>query len=415
MSPRNPIDDFFRRRLKGHEEAPPMHLWQSIAEQRDRRQRNGRRRRLLTGGGLLALAIAAGWWLLPAPTIPLQSFPIPLPGEPPALDNAAHAEAAPLARLPAVRFPLRPKQTPEVPAVRPATLSPAGGALPESPASGENTLADQSGRRTHSPVPPVRSLPPAQPILFEREPQCVRFGEQQQWRLFADAFGGPAFAFRAMEARTPVDDAYAHARIDTERPRLSYTAGLRLSIVSDFGLAVRTGLQYTQFNEKFDYRENREEKITITNVYGPNGDFIRTDTIVEKSVQHLQANNRYRMLDLPILLGYEWRRNKWTVAFNGGALINVLFSSEGQFLDPEDQRPAAFSSNARDNSYQVYRTNIGLGWYAGIGLHYQLRKDLQLLLEPHLRVNPQSISRNDFPLEQRYLSTGLSIGLRKQI
>jgi len=413
MSPRNPIDDFFRRRLATYEEAPPMHRWEEIAALRDRQQRRDRRRfGMSAGASMLLLAIIAAWWALPPNAIVLRSFPIPLESSEPRVIERLVVE--PLARL------SEPSPPGALRSSLPATRS---SVQPASPSAGTQELAaddsfaapDQANDRRRMPHYSVHELPRILPLPIHREPQCMRFGEPQRWKLYADAFVGPAYGFRRMEAREPRYDDYASARAATEKAQLSFTTGLRISAVSDFGLALRTGLQYTQFNERFDYSENREEKITITNVYGPNGDFIRTDTIVEKSVQHLQAANRYRMLDIPILLGYELRRNKWTIAFNGGALINVLFSGNGQFLAPEDGQPVAFSSGSEDDSYQAMKTNIGLGWYAGIGLHYHLRHDLQLLLEPHLRYNPQSVTRGDFPLQQRYLGSGLSIGLRKQI
>ncbi len=389
-----------------------MQLWQGIAAQRDRQEERRRRWRRRQGAAtaLLLLAAVAAWWAVPEPAPVLRSFPIPLYGKAPAVRSAEAPAVRPLAFLPAAPAALRRENAT---AALPVTIAAAPG-IPTAAAGAATADAPAAGLR-RAPRPAIHALPLSVLPVIPRDPQCVRFGNQQQWKIYADLHGGPAYAFRRLEARDAGYDDYARVRETTEQSRLSYGAGLRLSVVSDFGLALRTGLQYNQFNEQFNYSENREERITITNVYGPNGDFIRTDTIVEKSVHHLRSNNRYRTLDVPLLLGYELRRNKWTIAFNGGALINVLFSARGQFLAPDDRRPVSFSSQPRDDSYQAYKTNIGLGWYASIGLHYQLRSDLQLLVEPHLRFTSQSITRHDYPLEQRYLSSGLSIGLRKQI
>lgn len=257
-------------------------------------------------------------------------------------------------------------------------------------------------------------LPKIAAVPFARGPQCVRFGENRRWRLYADMSLGPAYAIRQLEAKSSEFEDYAAARRDTERPQVSFTTGVRLSLVTDFGLALRTGLQYTQFNEKFDYTDNSEETITITNVYGPNGEIIGTDTLVETTMQRQIAYNNYRMVDIPLLVGYEWRRPKWTLAFNGGPLINVLFRARGDFLSPDDMSPVDFSSDAT-GTYPAFRREIGLGWYAGIGFHYKVREDIQILLEPHFRLYPGSVTRNDYVLDQKYMNAGLSVGLRKQL
>jgi hypothetical protein len=259
-----------------------------------------------------------------------------------------------------------------------------------------------------------RSLPAFALVLPERDPQCVRFGEPHQLRFYADLSAGPSLPMREINAQSQEYESYAQARKDTESPHLSYHAQLRLSAVTDFGLALRTGLSYTQYREKFDFIDNSEEKITITNIYGSSGEIIGTDTIVEKGMLRQVAQNNYRLLDLPIIVGYELHRKNWTIAFNGGPVINMLFSARGKFLSPEEMSPTIFSSDA-SGTYPAFRREIGIGWYAGIGLHYKLQDDLQLLVEPHFRLNPQGVTRDEYVLDQQYMSTGISVGLRKQI
>jgi hypothetical protein len=192
---------------------------------------------------------------------------------------------------------------------------------------------------------------------------------------------------------------------------MGFGAAFRFSMVTDFGLAARGGLSYTQLRERFDYTDNSEERITITNIYGPRGDIIGTDTIVETGMRREVAANRYHLLNLPLLIGYEARSGKWTLALSAGPTINLAMRAAGQFIAPDEARPTRFSSRTGD----AFRNRVGLGWYAGAGLLYRIDDDLQLQIEPHVLHFPQSLTRDEYVLQQRHLAGGLSIGLRKRI
>lgn len=242
----------------------------------------------------------------------------------------------------------------------------------------------------------------------------MQFGQTSNLRFFVDAAVIPLWPSRTLSAKSPEYQQYADLREQTEKTRLSYGAGLRMSMLTGFGLALRTGLNFTQINEKFNYTDNSEETITITNIYGPSGEFIRTDTIIEFGAHQQTARNRYRMVDIPLILGYELRRKNWTVAFNGGALINLSLQAKGEFYSPEAMQPLDFPSDDI-HTVPAYRESIGLGWFASIGLHYQLAEGLQLMAEPQFRYFPQSITHEDYVLDQHYFTSGLALGLRKQI
>lgn len=427
MNPRNPTDNLFRKRLEHYQQEAPMHLWNEIDGRRTWQHRLKLRARRSQPALVLTLLLLSGALLgtLVWPERPpaLSSFPIPASGTPPMADRQTPAPSAPLS-MPAFPATLvsadRASSHPggdkaALPAVKHAPKTEDRPLQASEKAMAEiqpQTFPARPDRKNINSTP--RSLPAFALVLPDRDPQCVRFGEPKHWHFYADLSAGPTVPFRRLQAESPEYEAYAQARENTESPRLSYHAQLRLSAVTHFGLALRTGLSYTQYSEKFDFTDNSEEKITITNVYGSNGEIIGTDTIVEKGMLRQVAQNNYRLLDFPILLGYEWRRPNWTIAFTGGPVVNMLFRTSGKFLSPEEMSPTDFSSDDAAN-YPAFRREVGIGWYAGLGLHYKLQDDLQLLIEPHFRINPQSVTRNEYVLNQRYMSTGISIGLRKQI
>ena len=344
-------------------------------------------------------------WLSQAPE--LASFPI--------LEPAIQLPAAPVLPPPPAPTTATRAATPRLPAI--AALP----ALPAVARAATNRPLPTTVRQPAIQEPELQPLPvlasshsPQVAPPLEREPQCVHFGQTSNLKFYVDAAFTPLWPSRSLSAKSPEHQQYADLREQTENPRLSFGAGARLSMVTDFGLALRSGVHFSQINEKFNYTDNSEETITITNIYGPGGEFIRTDTIVEFGAHQQTARNRYRMIDIPLIIGYELRRKNWTVAFNGGALINLSLDAQGEFYSPEEMQPLDFPSD-NINTVPAYRENIGLGWFASIGLHYQLTEGLQVMVEPQFRYFPQSITHDDYVLDQRYFTSGLALGLRKQI
>ena len=195
---------------------------------------------------------------------------------------------------------------------------------------------------------------------------------------------------------------------------LAFSGALRLSMVSDKGLAVRTGINYSQINEKFTYFSGSEEIIQYINRYDQDGNVIGTDTLIEVGARHKVTHNQYRMLDIPFLLGYEIGKGRLGVSLNGGAYLNLLFRQKGDFLSPQDLRPVSFDSGNPD-AYPAFKQQVGLGWYGSIGFAYRTSANLQIVLEPHFKIFPKSVTRDQYAVTQRYMSTGLFIGLRQQL
>lgn len=242
------------------------------------------------------------------------------------------------------------------------------------------------------------------------ETGCARFSEGRP-AVFLALTAGPVLPVRKFASRSDEYLDYANQRATTEFARLSYGANARLSIVFPWGGAIRSGIGYTQFNEQLVYRNSKVRQTTITEIYGPNGEVIGTDTtyITENTI--LKYNNRHRLIDIPFLVGYEVRYNKVTLAANAGVNLNVDYSNKGSYLGPRDLLPTRFDSDDSDLE-PIYKTSVGLSYQASLGLHYQLNDRLDLMAEPYLLYYPNSFTRGTYPLTQKYVAGGIGFGLR---
>jgi hypothetical protein len=405
------FDRIFRERLENFETEPPMHLWGNIVEARTA----ARRPWLLWSGGfgMLALTAGIGIWLMSASgnqpdAVANGAFPIPVEAALPAPVAAGSEEAA------------------AIPAVAPLAQGVAERET-EQPARQEQSAlvqtAEETGfaqEETAAPAALVASfdaLGAAQfpPLACRRfkdgfpENSCRPFSKEK-WGLnwYAEVVGSPEYVFRSLSPRAKEFADYAEARSEMEEIRGGFSAGLRLSAVTDFGLSLRTGLQYSQINEVLNFRDPDDVRIIVTNVYDGSGNIIGSDTIYEAGTHIRITYNRYRMVDLPVMLGYEFQFPRFSMTVHGGAIFNMAFAKKGDILSPEGD-PVGI------NSSEAFRDRMGLSLAGGIGFNYRLRPDLQFVLEPQFRVVLDPVTRSDYPLRQEYFLTGINLGLRYKL
>lgn len=437
MSGKHPLDELFREQLHDHSYEAPMHVWERIAEQRQTAQTTRRSNKWVRWAGLFLILVGVGtvvWQELDQP----QDLPIPSPD---------FAEPSP-SIAPATADNIVPPQTPDAASelMADARTSLAAASLStnsDNQALAVSTLPGRSEEsvRARSVVRHVRvtrlpmaERPPAQggnannslvllpsrqatidnPIK-EEELACAKFEETRIWTSSIDVMVSPDIVTRTLEPVNPQFADYASARNATESFRYGFSAGVRFSTTSPSGFAVRSGLNFSQINEQFTYESEQEERITVTTAYGPNGQVIGRDTVVDFVSTQRFSNNRYSTVDIPLLIGYEFPAgSKCQISVNGGTFINMLFTQNGEFLSPSTFEPVTFSGD-RPDTYQAFRNRLGLAFYGSLGVTYRLNDQFDILVEPHIRWRPQSVTVPGYVLDQRYFTSGLFIGFRKKV
>lgn len=431
----HPIDDIFRRKLTESTPEAPMHLWERIDQKRDWKHKLRNQLRLRgwpIGAGLLFTAITATALILSLNgSTEIQSFPIPQNGK--AIAQAEISTPAPIIKEKPIKkitkadLPPKQKLKQQITGISSSPIlavlddnDPFVKATPETTI--ENALDKKVENGADARFASLSMLNSAPALLesrfglggiFKRDPECAKFSKGSI-HFYVDILASPDLTFRQLDAKNPVYNDYAESREATESLEYTFSTGLRLSAVSGFGLALRTGINYSQISEKFEYFNGSEVNTDIRDIYGPNGEFLRTDTIVTVGRRYKTTYNKYRTLDVPILLGYELDYKKFTFSLNGGAYVNLIFKQKGDFLSPQDLQPVNFSSN-NPNAFPAFKNRLGLGWYGSISVQYQLKPNLQLLLEPHFKMYPKSVTQAQYIVDQRYVSTGLFVGIRHRL
>ena len=435
----NPLDDHFRRGLGDRQPAVPDHLWERLRAARpttplagnelddlfrmglaqrtppadsaiwDRitaaraaptPPRTGRQLALtalaflLIGLGLYALqTVDAGEQVddrtLVGPTSsgqyqdrPGTLGPPPTPGGDPAsvpgddsplptLDSKRSAPNSPLP-TPNYRLPT-PDSRPSTPDSRLPTLDSKLPTLDSRPSTPDSRLPTLDSRlpTLDSRLPTLDSRLPPPPLRLELL-AGVGYANQQLGTNGDEAN-------RALREAREISE-YGRPALGLEA-RLVYHAGERLRLLA--------GLSYTELRNRFEYE--REDGATTT---------------------LLRERNRIRMLEVPLLLGYELPGNgRLGLRLNAGATLNVYNHVRGRYLDPAALEPRDLGESG------FYRNSVGLGLRTSLTTTYALgrRSPYRLLLEPYFRTYPRSFTRADAPVSEKYWTAGLRVGLRRAL
>lgn len=236
--------------------------------------------------------------------------------------------------------------------------------------------------------------------------------------FYVDVYGAPEYAFRRFSQNLPESAAYLNTRDTVEKPWYAFSAGARASVVFENGLAVRTGLVYAQTNEiaRFDSLGIGEKNIQIKETYTPRlgggTDTTRvTITTFQQGIFRTTRYNRYRSIDIPLQLGFEFPMNDyWSFSLNGGVNFNISAWRKANILNSNFKSEDISSGLGETNP--VFRNSLGLSLFGSVAAYRQLTGNLQLMIEPSIRHSLHPITRTDYALKQAYTHVGLNLGLR---
>jgi hypothetical protein len=227
-----------------------------------------------------------------------------------------------------------------------------------------------------------------------------------------DIYASPDVAMRRFSDRTNEGNAYLNTRKLSEKQWYAFSAGARLSYIFSNGFAVRAGAHYGQVNEIFNFQasdSSSRETLTKIEIRNSSGQVIRIDSFitVEYGYRRIVTHNRYRSFDIPVQIGYEFHLSRtWNMGINTGVNFNISSWNKAQILDANGQ-PAFVS---RDSS--IFNPRIGMTGFASLSFTKSLGKGVELLLEPNIRYNFGSLTKNSYPIDQRYTTFGIFTGLR---
>ncbi|MEP6675066.1 MAG: hypothetical protein ABJA78_07920 [Ferruginibacter sp.] len=244
-----------------------------------------------------------------------------------------------------------------------------------------------------------------QQIPKTTNPKCPRVDDPAGDKQYFELYAGPDVAMRSITDSG--NTAYLQQRKESEKFSSAFSAGARYTKVFGNGVSLRTGINYSQINEKFTYSKGG----IIQYVYildQATGDTIGSYTI--SGSRYKTTYNRYRSIDIPLQLGYEMGNGRLHANLGAGIMVNIYSWQKGDVLDTSLQ-PVSITTGKSSSPYG-FKTNTGFGFLASASLYYKLTDRLHLMAEPYFKYSIKPMSKENLTLTQKYSTAGLRFGVR---
>ncbi|MEI9955835.1 MAG: hypothetical protein WDM90_05880 [Ferruginibacter sp.] len=138
-------------------------------------------------------------------------------------------------------------------------------------------------------------------------------------KTYIEVYGGPDIAFRSL-TDTGSNSSYLQSRKSSTKFSSAFSAGIRYTKVFNNGVSIRSGLNYSQINEKFTLVQGNV--VQVTYIINANGD--TTGSYVTTGTRYKTTYNKYKTIDVPILVGYEMGNGKLHANINAGCYCKYI-------------------------------------------------------------------------------------------
>ncbi|MEO1624635.1 MAG: hypothetical protein AAFV25_05725, partial [Bacteroidota bacterium] len=296
-------------------------------------------------------------------------------------------------------------------------------------------LAEKSTKNQKlSQVIPLLSTPsipllPSQALSLglKPSPKMTKQGGEEENLLARGAFqrniswglgvrGGLLKSIRQLETRQDNAADYLQRRKETEEQLETFDLGLDVYLRHKSGFYARTGFNFTRAAERFAYNSVVTERDSIDgvvkiiyNTSGDSTDEVRGKVGVTRRTEYRRTvYNSIQWLDLPLVAGYTFSAGEspLQMSVEGGVHINLALMREGTFFAPEGDQVLDFGED------DFFESSLGVGFYAGFALYYEVAPSWQVGIQPHFRYYPSDISNGDYVLRQRYSLMGVNASVR---
>jgi hypothetical protein len=182
------------------------------------------------------------------------------------------------------------------------------------------------------------------------------------------------------------------------------------------GIYIQAGLQIQQRRELLQW-SGIEDSSSVERmidrayfIYDQNGQTTYGSgdrPVIQIRRRSIIQQNYYRLVNLPIQMGYEYGYKRWSGFVEAGLDINLLHTFSGKFIDINNQVKEQQVANP-----QIIQRQLGIGWSTGFGVTYKLLPETDIFLKVNHQQFRRSIHQNQ-TYDQWNTNWGLAVGVRK--
>ena len=207
----------------------------------------------------------------------------------------------------------------------------------------------------------------------------------------------------------------ANEKNSAESISLGNTIGLKANLVWKKKWLLQTGAEYNNLWTKLDY--NQQDSVILSDtvlvkvlIDGATGATVRrfyTDSLFQLTSRKVLHYNNFRMLSIPLKVGFQRRNGKWSYGFTAGAVFNFVQKQSGKTID-ESMKVVEFTKNDSVAPLKNFQIGLSVSPY----ISYLITQKLAVRIEPKWSYfNGAVFNNDDFKVSIQQLNLNVGVGL----
>ncbi len=239
-----------------------------------------------------------------------------------------------------------------------------------------------------------------------------------------EIYVSPEYANKQLsEKESQQPDYYLERRKESETSDNAFSTGLNIRYTFHEKYFVRAGIRYSQIKEKFYSKQTKYiETVTaidsllkgyIIDPFLPPVPYYEIDTtFAYMPVNYIQtAINRYTFIDIPVSAGIQIKLKRFDIYFSGGVEFNISMNASGKILAPD----TIYLLDLASPNKTPVKNKSSMSIQSGFGFAYHISPQFDFMFEPNYRQQLETITKSDYPLNQKYSRIGIMAGVRYNI
>jgi hypothetical protein len=233
---------------------------------------------------------------------------------------------------------------------------------------------------------------------------------------YVEFYSSPDYDIKKVSANG-VNPRYLHTLDTTQKLTGGFTFGFRVAKSINNHFKIKSGLQFKDVTQQFNYQQYTTKTITVTstNSYINNNGVTVIQTTSSSYLQDgyklMKRFNNYSSIEVPMIASWETGKNKWHFAADGGLILNLASFYQGETFDASLNNVPL--SAKKPNG--IFKSNISSSLYGGLSFLYNLGKDFDGFIEPYYEYGLSNSSRTTIGFGERFNSIGINFGIRYKI
>ena len=231
-----------------------------------------------------------------------------------------------------------------------------------------------------------------------------------------ELYGSPDFNTQRVST-SGLNTDYVKTLDTTQKVGGGFTVGIHINKSLNKHITLKTGLQYKDVIQEFNYKENVSKTITVfsTRSYidntGASVNLYDTSSYLQTGYRLKKTFNSFKTIQLPLIASWETGNSKWYFALDGGLLFNLVTYYEGATFDSNYN---LVPLNAKENN-GLLKSNFSYNLYGGISLYRTIGANLEAFASPYYSYALSNSSTSVIGYNQRFNTGGINFGIRYKI